>query len=237
MNSKLKYLLPVRSILFILIFVIGSIIIKKELNEITNWWSIVATIVNIITILILLYVSKIMKISYKKMINYEKGKTKIKDVIIITIITLVLASIGMNAAGLICYKVFPYMAPMMASPIPVVLAIINFILLPLTVPFAEDGLYLGCGVNSFKNKYLAIIVPAFFYALQHSFIPVLFDIKYIIYRFLCFLPLTIIFCIYYYKKKNPVPIMIGHIVVEFASVILILITSISPEIYQSWLSM
>lgn len=143
----------------------------------------------------------------------------------------------MNIAGLICYKVIPYLAPMMARPIPLVLAIINFILLPLTVPFAEDGLYLGCGVNSFKNKYLAILVLAFFYALQHSFIPVLFDIKYIIYRFLSFLPLTIIFCIYYYKKKNPVPIMIGHTVVEIASVVLILVTSISPEIYQSWLNM
>ena len=36
--SKLKYLLPIRSILFILIFVIGSIITNKELNDITNWW-------------------------------------------------------------------------------------------------------------------------------------------------------------------------------------------------------
>ena len=54
MNSKLKYLLPIRSIMFILIFIVGSYITKKELNDISNWWSIVATIVNIITILVLL---------------------------------------------------------------------------------------------------------------------------------------------------------------------------------------
>ena len=234
-KENLKYLLPIRSIMFIIIFVVGSYITKKSLNDITNWWSIVATIVNVITILILIFVTKRIGSSYKELINYEKGKTKIKEVIIITLIVLVFASIGMNVAGLICYKVIPYMAPMMAAPVPLILAIINFILLPLTVSFAEDGLYLGCGVNSFKNKYLAILVPAFFYALQHSFIPVLFDFKFIIYRFLCFLPLTIIFCIYYYKKKNPVPIMIGHAIVEIASVVLILVTSISPELYQSWL--
>lgn len=236
-KENLKYLLPIRSIMFIIIFVVGSYITQKSLNDITNWWSIVATIVNVITILILLFVCKKMGSSYKELINYEKGKTKVKEVIIITLIVLVFASIGMNVAGLICYKIIPYMAPMMAAPVPLILAIINFILLPLTVAFAEDGLYLGCGVNSFKNKYLAILVPAFFYALQHSFIPVLFDFKFIIYRFLCFLPLTIIFCIYYYKKKNPVPIMIGHAIVEIASVVLILVTSISPEIYQSWLGM
>ena len=235
--SKLKYLLPIRSILFILIFVIGSIIVNKNISDISNWWSIVATIVNIMTILILVLITKKMNISYSKLINYEKGKTKLKEVIIITLIVLVLASIGMNLAGLICYGVIPYLAPMMAAPIPLFLAVINFILLPLTVSFAEDGLYLGCGVNSFKNKYLAILVPAFFYALQHSFIPVLFDFKFIAYRFLSFLPLTIIFCYYYYKKKNPVPMMIGHTVVEIASVVLVLVTSISPEIYQTWLSM
>ena len=49
-NSKLKYLLPIRSIMFILIFVIGSVIAKQNLSDISNWWSIVATGVNIITI-------------------------------------------------------------------------------------------------------------------------------------------------------------------------------------------
>ena len=236
-NSKLKYLLPIRIIMFVLIFVIGSITTKQNLSDISNWWSIVATAVNIITILILVLVAKKIESSYFKLINYEKGKTNIKQVIIMCIITLVFASTGMYLAGYICYGVIPYLAPMMASPIPLVLAIINFIVLPLTVSFAEDGLYLGCGVNSFKNKYAAILVPAFFYALQHSFIPLLFDFKFIIYRFLSFLPLTIIFCYYYYKKKNPVPMMIGHTIVEIASVVMILVTSINPSLYQTWLSM
>lgn len=236
-KEKLKYLLPIRILLFILIFVLGSVITNKELSSISNWWSIVATIVNILTIVLLILVAKKLNISYDKLINYEKGKTKIKEVIIVSTVVLLLSFSGMYLAGFICYGVFPYLAPMMAAPIPLILAIINFIILPLTVSFAEDGLYLGCGVNSFKNKYLAILVPAFFYALQHSFIPVLFDTKYIIYRFLSFLPLTIIFCYYYKKEKNPVPIMIGHAIVEVASVILVLVTSISPEIYQNWLNM
>ena len=83
---------------------------------------------------------------------------------------------------------------------------------------------------------MAILIPAFFYALQHSFIPTLFDLKYIIYRFLSFLPLTIILCWHYYKNKNPFPIMIGHTIIEIASVVMILMTSINPELYQTMLS-
>ena len=235
--KKLKYLLPIRCILFILIFIVGSIVTRKELSSISNWWSIVASIVNIITIIILVLLSKKMNISYFNLINYEKGKTKIKQVVIMSIIIIVLSTMGMYISGFICYSKFPYLTPMMIEPIPIILAIINFIVLPLTVSFAEDGLYLGCGVNSFKNKYLAILVPAFFYALQHSFIPTLFDGKFIIYRFLSFLPLTILLCWYYKKNRNPVPIMIGHALVEVASVIMVLITSINPEIYQTWLNM
>lgn len=236
-NSKVKYLLPIRSIMFILIFAIGSIITKKEIGDISNWWSIVATVVNLITILILVFVAKKMKISYSKLINYEKGKTKVKQIIIISIIVLLVGTTGMYLAGFICYGVIPYSAPMMIAPIPMLLAIINVIILPLTVPFAEDGLYLGCGVNQIKNKYLAILVPSFFYALQHCFIPTLWDGKFIIYRFLSFFPLTIILCWYYYKKRNPVPVMVGHALIEIASVALILATSINPAVYEMMCNM
>ena len=236
-NNKLKYLLPIRSVLFILIFILGAIITKQNMSDISNWWSIVATAVNVIKILFLVLVTKKMYSSYWKLINYEKGKTKIKQVIIISLIVLWIGTLGMYIAGFICYGKFPYAAPMMFAPIPFVLAILNCIILPITVPFAEDGLYLGCGVNQIKNKHLSIFIPAFFYALQHSFIPTLFDGKYIIYRFLSFLPLTIILCWYYKKKKNPLPIMVGHALIEIASVAMILMTSISPEMYQTMLNM
>lgn len=108
---------------------------------------------------------------------------------------------GMYMAGYICYGVIPNAAPMMIAPIAIWLAIINVVVLPITTAFAEDGLYLDCGVNQINNKYTAIIIPALFLALQHSFIPTLFEMKYIDYRFLPFLPLTMVLCWYYYKKE------------------------------------
>lgn len=235
--NKLKYLLPLRSILFLVVFLIGAQITHQNLPDISNWWSIVATVVNIITIAILILLARKHKSSYAKLINYKKGKTTKKQAIIMSLIILLIGTWGMYLAGLICYGKFPYSAPMMIAPIPAALAIINLILLPATVSFAEDGLYLGCGVNQIKNKYAAIFVPAFFFALQHCFIPTLLDAKYIIYRFLSFLPLTIILCWHYQKHRNPVPIMIGHALIEVASVVMILMTSLSPELYNTMLSL
>jgi membrane protease YdiL (CAAX protease family) len=126
---------------------------------------------------------------------------------------------------------------MMIAPIPLWLAVVNVFILPVTTAFAEDGLYLGCGVNQIKNKYIAVLVPAFFFALQHSFIPTLFDMQYIIYRFLSFLPLTIILCWYYYKKKNPLPIMVGHTIIDVITVMQILATSAVPGLYEMMCSL
>lgn len=234
--NKIKYLLPIRSILFLAIFLLGAQITSQSLEGISNWWSIVATIVNVLTIAILVLLAKKTKNSYAKLINYKKGKTTKKQIIIMTLIVLFVGTWGMYLAGLICYSKFPYSAPMMIAPIPAALAIIIFVLLPTTVSFAEDGLYLGCGVNQIKNKYAAIFVPAFFFALQHCFIPTLLDAKYIIYRFLSFLPLTIILCWHCQKHRSPVPIMIGHALIEVASVVMILMTSLSPELYNTMLS-
>lgn len=230
-TKNLPLLLPFRCIIFVLIFIIESLITSKNLDEISNSWSIVASVVNIVTILLLVMVTK-KNGGYAKLINYEKGKTKPKEVVLMILLILLVGMSGMYLAGFVCYGVIPYAAPMMIAPIPLWLAILNVVVLPVTTAFAEDGLYLGCGVNQIKNKYTAIFVPAFFFALQHSFIPTLFDAKYIAYRFLSFLPLTIILCWHYQKHRNPLPIMIGHAIIDVATVAQILATSAIPGFYE-----
>lgn len=237
MKSKLALLLPIRCIAFILIFLCIHLITNKEYNELTNCWSIVCSIVNILLIILLVILTRINKSNYLELINYEKGKTTKKEVLLVCLIVLGLGMGCMYLAGLIVYQKFPYMAPDMIKPIPLWLAIISFFILPITTALAEDGLYLGCGVNKINNKCLKVIIPGFFFALQHSFIPFLLDFKFILYRFLSFLPLTIILCYIYSKKRNPLPIMIAHTLIDICTVVLILIMSINPELYNQFIGL
>ena len=236
-RKKLPYLLPMRSVIFLLIFLNASNLTGKELGDISNWWTIVATIVNIFTIILLVVISKRNGSTYWDLINYKKGATKVKQVVIISLIVLIAGTGCMYLAGYICYGVIPYSPPIMIAPVAKILAIVNFFLLPITTAFAEDGLYLGCGVNVIENKWCGIIIPAFFYALQHSFIPTLLDGRYILYRFLSFLPLTIFLCWYYQKKRNPVPIMVGHALIDMMTVSMVLATSFVPGFYEMMCSM
>ena len=237
MNNKLPWLLPLRSVVFLLVFITGTAIAGRNLSDISFWWTIVATLVNIVTIILLVFAAKKNGMTYKELINYKKGNTRVRQVVIISLVILFAGVGGMYLAGFICYGVIPYMSPMMIAPVPAVLAVINFFLLPVTTALAEDGLYLGCGVNNIKSKFAAIAVPAFFFALQHCFIPTLWDVKYILYRFLSFLPLTLILCWYYQKKRNPLPIMIGHALIDMMTVSWVLATSVVPGFYDKLLSM
>ena len=234
-NKKLILLMPLRSILFILVFLTVSAVTGKDLADISNIWSVAASVINILFVLSLVLITR-KQGGYQKLINYEKGKTRPKQVFAMIGIILLVGMTGMYLAGWICYGVIPYAAPMMIAPIPVVPAVINLIVLPVSTALAEDSLYLGCGVRQFENKFAAIIVPAFFFALQHSFIPTLPDVRYIIYRFISFLTLTVILCMHYHKHKNPLPIMIGHAVIDVATAGQILATSVIPGFYEMMLS-
>ncbi|MCI9447985.1 MAG: CPBP family intramembrane metalloprotease [Lachnospiraceae bacterium] len=227
------YLLPIRCVIFVLIFLCGAEITKQKVEDISNWWSVAASIVNIAVVWMLCVWAKKNNSNFGELINYQKGKTKAKQIVVISVLVLVVGMAGMYVAGYVCYGIIPYAAPMMIASIPVWLAVINVVVLPITTALAEDGLYIGCGVNQIENKVLAVTIPAFFFALQHSFIPTLFDLRYIIYRFISFLPLTLILCWYYSKKRNPLPILVGHAIIDVATAMQILASSAVPGFYET----
>jgi len=235
-TSYLKYFLPARCILFLLVFAAGALITGRELSGISCWWSIVASAVNILTILFLVISAKKAGSSYRELIAYEKGKTPVKKTLLLIIGFIFIGTAGLYAAGYICYGVLPYSPPMIVEPIPLFPAILNIAVLPVTTALAEDGLYLGGGVNQIKNKFTAILIPAFFYTLQHCFIPPLFDAKYMIYRFISFLPLTVIFCIHYYKKRDPLPMMISHAILDLATAMTIVVMSADHTLYEKMIN-
>ena len=232
-HNRLPILLPIRSIVFLLTFVVCAWLSGTELSRIGHWWSIIAVVVNILTILLLICVARKNGQTFWQLINYQTGQTRWTTVLWVTLLVLVVGMTGMYLAGFLCYGNMLYAPPVIIAPIAKWIAIINIVLLPISTTFAEDGLYLGCGTNQIKNKYVAILVPAFFYALQHCSIPTLFNDRYIIYRFLSFLPLAIILCWYYYRKRNPVPIMVGHALIDLATAAQIAATSMIPGLYET----
>jgi hypothetical protein len=206
---------------------------NQSLEQASKWWSIICTVCNIITIVMLILICRSEGYTYKKLIGYQNGQGNLKYTLLIIVLMLLLGMGGMYGFGFIIYG---YVPVTMVQPIPVWFALINVILLPLTVVFAELPLYFGYALNGIEkitgNKLLSIAYPMFFYALQHSFIPLLFDWKHILFRFLSFLPLMLVLGVIYYKRRKLQLLMIGHAILDLATGIQILITSISPALFE-----
>lgn len=226
------FLLPVRCLMFLLVFVLLSIITKLPYDSLSRWWTAIAIVCNVITIAILWMFSYKKGISYKELLNYEKGKTSFKSCFIIVFIILVVGMSGLFLTGLICYQKIPYLDKTLVQPIPMWLAIIVLLLLPISTTLAEDGLYLGYAIHlRGSQKWINVLVSAFFYALQHCFIPFLPNGIFVLYRFISFLPLTLLICFWYQKNHNPVPVMIGHFILNVATAVQIIIMTILPDLF------
>ncbi len=97
---KFGFLLPLRCVIFFLIFAAGAALTKQKTEDISNWWSVAASAVNIAVILLLYFIAKKNKSSYAKLINYEKGKTKAGQIIGISALTAGVGMAGMYAASI-----------------------------------------------------------------------------------------------------------------------------------------
>jgi hypothetical protein len=234
MKKMAPFILPLfRSALFIMVGMLFAMSTNQSLEQASRWWSIICTVCNIITIVLLMTICKREGTTYRKLIGYQKDEGNLKYTLLIVVLMLILGMGGMYEFG---FAIYGYVPVTMVQPIPIWLAAINVILLPLTIVFAELPLYFGYALNGIEkatgSKILSIMYPMFFYALQHSFIPLLTDWKHILFRFLSFLPLMFVLGVIYYKKRNLVPLMIGHAVLDLATGAQILMTSISPAIFE-----
>jgi len=234
MKKSLPYIIPIfRSALFIIGGLFFAAITNQTLDESTKWWPVLCIVFNVITILVLVLVCKYEGSDYRDLINYKKGQLNFKNIMLITILML---SVGVGGLYFFGLAIYGYVPTILIQPIPIWIAIINMILLPVTIVFAELPLYYGYSFNRIKEKtgniFLAMSYIVFFYALQHSFIPLLFDWKYVLFRFLSFLPLIIVLGIIYNKKRALAPLMIGHGILDLATGMQILISSLFPAIFE-----
>ena len=219
-KNKYLLLLPLRSIIFIMIFLITALLTKKSVEEISIYWTIIVVICNLLTIGVLLLLCKKEKITYLELIGFKKSK--VKTILLIGIVIAIIDAIGAFLFELVFHDVATSSSEILMHSLPIWLVVIDLILLPITSTIAEEGLYLGVGINKLDNIYLAIL----FYAMQHCFFPMILNYRYFIYRFIVFMPSIIFMCIYYKKKKEILPIMFEHFVVNLVTIVQILLISL-----------
>jgi len=230
---KSKALLPVivpaaRSFLFVGAGLLFASAAGLTLEQGAAYWPVICVLMNLLSIGGLSAVCAVEKKPFRQLIASEKNTSKASEIFWISLLMILVRIGGMLACSFVIYRRLP---EFLVQPLPLPWALANLVLLPLTIVFAELPLYFGYSYTRLADltgkPWLSGAYVVFWYALQHSFFPLLLDPRYLLFRFLAFLPLMILILVIYRRTKNLVPLMVGHGIMDLGTVIQILIVSLA----------
>lgn len=228
---RLILFLILQAVIALVFLLIGS---NQAWQQSTRWWIVIATITNLLTILLLKRWYKNEKQKFEDSIRFHR-QTIGRDLLALVATLVVLGPVGFLPINITAKWLFGNVElanQMLIQPIPVWAAAIFGIFFPLSIAFAELPLYFGYIMPRLKimtgKTWLSILLPALFLAAQHCTLPLIFDTRFILWRFLMFLPFSLFLGIVLNWRRRLLPyLMIVHALMDFATSLFIFMQSLN----------
>jgi membrane protease YdiL (CAAX protease family) len=229
-------LLPSRLVLFALFQLVFALVLwpGKGLFDFPAagaLWPYAALGANIVTVLILRGAFKVEGLAFTDMYRFSRG-TVGRDILIAVAFFVVAAPLSYFPNGILGSLLYAdprILGGIMFPPLPRTVAILT-VLFPLTIAFAELPLYMGYIMPRLsarlRSPVLALVVVGFFLALQHCALPLMFDGRFILWRFGMFLPLALMMALALTWRPWLLPyLMIGHALIDLSTVVILVMGS------------
>jgi hypothetical protein len=206
-------------VLFGLVFVLvlhitGS---KNPFDAVIKWWPFQVVLANLVCFLLLRRLCARENRSFLSLLNFDK-KLLAKDMKIFLLLLVVSGPVGYFGAYGAAQLMYAGIPPVsLAQPLPMWALVLAVLLFPASNAFVENTTYFGYSYERLGGRVgglMGIWIPVLFLALQHIGIPLFFDAKYLVWRFLTFLPTAIVVGAFYFKIRKLFPIMLGQFLVD-----------------------
>jgi hypothetical protein len=192
----------------------------------------VATMGNVVSILLLIRMFKREGGKYLRLFTFQKAHWK-KDLPLFLGLTLLLGPVAMGPNYLLSVWLWGDISDsyvLLFRPVPDVLTYILLLAFPVTIAFAELPTYFGYIMPRLEkklgHKWLAISLPVLFLSLQHCCLPLMFDARFILYRALMFLPFALMLGIVLWKRPRLLPyFVVLHGLMDLQTVLMLIIGS------------
>jgi hypothetical protein len=114
--------------------------------------------------------------------------------------------------------------PYLFGPLPLPAALYGVLVWPFIWGLTEQMTYNGYLVPRFqalgRSTGLAVVLVAFAWSLQHAFMPLTFDARFMAFRLLAAVPNTVFQALLYLRLRRLVPFAIAHALMDGASVLI-----------------
>lgn len=229
-------LLPSRLLLFaafqaVIALVLWIATARFDLQAAGLYWPFAATGANIVTVLVLWLVYKNEGRSFVELYKFTKGSVG-KDILVVVALFVLAAPLSMFPNTLLGNALFGNVSavmPLLFGSLPRLVAYLTLVF-PLTIAFAELPLYMGYILPRISeqsgSRVLAVLVAGFFLALQHCTLPLVFDLRFVLWRFGMFLPLALFLAVVLAWRPRLLPyVMIGHALLDLTTVVMLISAS------------
>lgn len=235
-SKRIVFSLLMRTLLFFVfgIVFVGLFALVENVNPLKaaeRWWPFQAILANAATFIILRYWIHKEGSTYRSLFKVQKNQLgkHLRQFAWLLIVGFALGGIPLYAFSyLLLGSVIP--PDTMLQPMPVWAAIISLVVFPLTNALVETPTYIGYALPRLHKKigvlWVAIILTGLALAFQHIALPMVFDVPYMLWRFLSFIPLAIALGFIFSRTKKLLPIAMAHYVMDLQLVVSIFIVSL-----------
>lgn len=186
------------------------------------WWPVYGTLIDIGSLVLLARLARKEGIRLIDLISFQRQRLG-RDLLLgmgLGVLMVTLLIVGGIIFGPLIYGASP--APIPFSPLPLWGALYALLVWPIIWAIAEEMTYQGYALPRLEvlsgHSWVAIIIVGFGWALQHSALPLMPDLRWALFRFASALPIAV-FLIFYLRTRRLFPFIIAHWAANFLAVL------------------
>jgi hypothetical protein len=182
------------------------------------WWLLTASLGNITNIGLLAWLVRREGFRLSQIFNFERRTWK-SDVLLVVAATVVAAPLGYFPNSLLAHVLFGspgVVIPMMFQPLPEWAIAVAAVVFPVTIALSDElPSYYGYALPRLKTLtgvgWQIVMLVGLSHALQHITLPLLFDIRFMLWRFGMFLPFALfVACLVNWRPSVLPYLMVVH---------------------------
>lgn len=229
--------LIMRSLFFIIfgVLIMGVLALNGSadpLKEAEKWWPFQAIFANILSLVSLNFFLKKENLSFSALFKSKKigVKKTIKDLLLLIMAAVIGGGVPLY---LFSYAFLGSFVPpsTMFQEIPLWAAFIALLIFPVTNALVELPIYMGYALPRLQmitgRTWIALVLAALGLALQHVFLPLIFEPNYMLWRLFSFLPLALMLGAIFLKTRRLSLIVIVHFLIDLQLISQTLLNSLN----------
>jgi hypothetical protein len=176
-----------------------------------SFWPLTATITNVFSIIILIYLLKKEKIPFSSLFRFQKEKTRTDIIwfVILLIISVPLAIVPSLVLSNLLWGNTEYYHQVLFQPVNKILLYFLLIAYPISTGLAELTTYFGYVMprlkDQLKSQWIIVALPVIAFSVQHCTLPLVFESKFIFFRGIMYLLFSLVFGFSIYKRPSLLP--------------------------------